>query len=115
MYVPTLFANSCFIARYIPTLSDHCAFFAVFTSAGLGLRLEPHRRSANFYWKFNSSLLSEPAFMPAFTDFLRPVEAAKDRLVGAGGQAGRSVILPLLLQNCGHQKRPNSAFLYAGA
>jgi hypothetical protein len=36
----------------------------------------------NFYWKFNSSLLSEPAFMPAFTDFWRPIEAAKDNFQG---------------------------------
>jgi hypothetical protein len=53
LYVTTLFAIICFIARFIPTLSDHSVFYAVFTPAGLGLCLEPHRWSANFYWKIN--------------------------------------------------------------
>jgi hypothetical protein len=31
LYVPHLFATSCFIAHYIPTLSDHSAFVVFFT------------------------------------------------------------------------------------
>jgi exonuclease III len=40
VYVPHLFATSCTIARYIPTVSDHSAFYTVFDAAALGLRLE---------------------------------------------------------------------------
>jgi hypothetical protein len=81
-YVPRLFAPGCFIAKCIPTLSDHSAFYAVFNAAGFGLRLEPHPRAATFYWKLNSRALSDPAFLPAFRAFWGPVAAQKDTFAG---------------------------------
>jgi hypothetical protein len=120
LYVPHIFAPGCFIAKYIPTLSDHSAFYAVFNAAGFGLRLEPHPRAASFYWKLNSRALSDPAFLPAFRAFWGPVAAQKDTfadcvgLLGTGGQAGHSCFLPVFHKNFGDQGGPYSPFLHQG-
>jgi exonuclease III len=82
LYVPHLFATSCFIARYIPTLSDHSAFYCVFEQASLGLRLQPRHKQAPFYWKFNSALLSDPTFTPLFSDFWTALLPGRDTFAG---------------------------------
>jgi hypothetical protein len=82
VYVPHLFINSCFLARYIPTASDHNAFYTVFDAASLGLRLEPQTKSNSFYWKLNSSMLSEPAFEQAFQTFWAGLLPSKDGFLG---------------------------------
>jgi exonuclease III len=82
LYVPPVFATSCFIARYIPTLSDHSSLYCVFSQAGLGLRLQPRPRKPPFYWKFNSALLSEPTFTPLFADFWAALLPSRDNFHG---------------------------------
>jgi hypothetical protein len=67
---PHLFINSCFLAHYIPKSSDHNAFYTVFDAASLSLRLEPQTESNSFYWKLNSSMLSEPAFQTFWAGLL---------------------------------------------
>jgi len=76
LYLPKIFESSPRIARYIPTASDHSAFYLVLDQAALGLRLDPVPAASNFYWKLNSSLLADAAFLPAFTEFWRPLAAA---------------------------------------
>jgi hypothetical protein len=78
LYVPHLFANACFIARYIPTLSDHSALYCVFYEAGLGLRIQPRPRRPPFYWKFNSTMLSDSTFAPFFADFWAALIPGRD-------------------------------------
>ena len=75
LYLPAVFANSCFISRYIPTVSDHSAYYVVMNSSALGIRLEKLPRASQFYWKLNSAILSDVAFLPAFEQFWRPLEA----------------------------------------
>jgi hypothetical protein len=73
-----LFSHACFIARYILTVSDHSAYYCVFDCATLGLRLEPYPPAANFYWKLNTSLLSDQAFQPAFSELWARLNALPD-------------------------------------
>ena len=75
IYLPPTLESSPRVARYIPTTSDHHAFLLKLDKTGLSLP-DPDRPSASFYWKFNSSLLKESDFMPAFTEMWEPVAAS---------------------------------------
>lgn len=79
VYLPRLLESRPSVARYIPTSSDHHAFFLKLDLAGLGLNRRDSATAANsFYWKFNSSLLKEKDFSPAFQDMWRQIKAELD-------------------------------------
>ena len=76
IYLPPLLEARPRLARYIPTTSDHHAFLLLLDLTGFGL-MAAERPPAHFYWKFNSSLLQEKDFLPAFQEMWRPVEASQ--------------------------------------
>ncbi len=72
-YVQPLLEARVRTARYIPTTSDHHAFVLSLDLTGFGAAAAAARPAAKFYWKFNSSLLGEGDFLPAFQEMWRPV------------------------------------------
>jgi len=78
IYIPPLLESRPRVARYLPSTSDHLAYLLRLETAGLAvLPSLASKRSASLYWKFNSSLLSDPAFLPAFRAFWRPLAASR--------------------------------------
>ncbi len=76
VYLPPILEARPRVARYIPTTSDHHAFMLKMDMTGFGTTAAK-RPPAHFYWKFNSSLLQEKDFLPAFREMWGPVEAAE--------------------------------------
>jgi hypothetical protein len=78
IYIPPLLESRPRVARYLPSTSDHLAYLLRLETAGFAvLPSLASKRSAGLYWKFNSSLLSDPAFLPAFRAFWRPLTASR--------------------------------------
>ena len=78
-YLPPLLESRPRVARYIPTSSDHHAYLLRLETAGLAIMpsLGPRAASNSLYWKFNSSLLADPNFLPAFRAMWLPLAAAR--------------------------------------
>ena len=78
VYLPPLLESRPRVARYLPCSSDHHAFLLRLETAGLAvLPSLASTRSASLYWKLNSSILSDPAFIPAFRDMWLPLLASR--------------------------------------
>ena len=71
LYLPKRWESMPRLARYIPSTSDHSAFFLKMDWAGLGLpvEVEESSRRKSHNWKLNTSLLKEEDFKPAFQQF----------------------------------------------
>jgi hypothetical protein len=67
-YLPPLLESRPRVACYLPTASDHHAHLLRLETAGLATlpSLVSHTPANSLYWKFISSLLADPGFMPAF-------------------------------------------------
>ena len=80
-YIPPLLESRPRVARYLPTTSDHHAYLIRLETAGLALlpTLSPPSASSSLYWKLNSSLLSDPRFLPAFRAIWEPLAASRPR------------------------------------
>jgi len=85
-YLPPLLESRPRVARYIPTTSDHHAYLLRLETAGLALlpTLSPPSASSSLYWKLNSSLLSDPRFLPAFRAVWEPLAASRPRAAPDG-------------------------------
>jgi hypothetical protein len=80
IYIPPLLESRPRVARYLPGTSDHHAYFLRLETAGLAvLPSLASKRSASLYWKLNSSVLSDPTFLPAFRTFWRPLADSRPR------------------------------------
>jgi hypothetical protein len=80
VYLPPLLESRPRVARYLPGTSDHHAYFLRLETAGLAvLPSLASKRSASLYWKLNSSVLSDPTFLPAFRAFWRPLADSRPR------------------------------------
>jgi len=78
IYIPPLLESRPRVARYLPSTSDHLAYLLRLETAGLAvLPSLASKKSASLYWKFNSALLSDPTFLPAFRAFWRPLAASR--------------------------------------
>jgi hypothetical protein len=78
-YLPPILESRPRVARYIPTSSDHHAYLFRLETAGLAIlpNLGLRAASNSLYWKFNSSLLRDPKFLPAFRDMWLPLAATR--------------------------------------
>ncbi len=81
-YLPPLLESHPRVAGYIPTSSEHHAYLLRPETAGLALMpsLSPRAASNSLYWKFNSSLLADPNFLPAFRAMWLLLAAARPLL-----------------------------------
>ena len=99
VYLPPLLEARPRVARYFPTTSDHHAFILKMDMSGL--LAQPAGRSAvGLYWKFNSSLLKEKDFMPAFADMWRLVVAAAANYPAGAGVWWETVAKPAIVDFC---------------
>jgi hypothetical protein len=67
------------VTRYIPTSSDHHAYLLRPEIAGLALLplLPSPASSGSLYWKFNSFLVNNSGFLPAFRAMWEPLAARR--------------------------------------
>jgi len=78
VYLPPLLEDRPRLARYLPGTSDHHAYLLRIETAGLAvLPSLASKRSASLYWKLNSSILSDPDFLPAFRAMWLPLVHGK--------------------------------------
>jgi len=78
-YLPPLLESRPRVARYLPTSSDHHAYLLRLETAGLAIlpSLASSGPSDSLYRKFNSSLLADPGFLPAFQAMWEPMAASR--------------------------------------
>ena len=81
-YLPPILESRPRVARYIPTTSDHSAFLLRLETVGLAIlpSLGPRQASNSLYWKLNSSLLTDPRFLPAFRAMWEPLAVSYTHL-----------------------------------
>ena len=99
LYLPPLLEARPRLARYIPTTSDHHAFLLKMDITGLGIP-QPGRLTASYYWKFNSSLLQEKDFLPAFTEMWEPIAAIMDTFPTGPGEWWDRLAKPTICDFC---------------
>ena len=100
-YLPPLLESRPRVARYIPTTSDHHAFLLKLDLAGLGLpRCGPTTAANSFYWKFNSSLLKEKDFLPAFQEMWQPILEKLDSFPNGPSDWWESLAKPAISDFC---------------
>jgi exonuclease III len=97
-YLPKILESSPRTARYIPTTSDHSAFFLRLDTAALGLRFPQQAKSNSFYWKFNSSLTKQEEFLPSFKATWNQLEAIADQHQGGPACWWEEVAKPGIMQ-----------------
>jgi hypothetical protein len=78
-YLPPLLESRPRVARYLPTSSDHHDYLLRLETAGLAIliSLASSGPSDSLYWKFNSSLMADPGFLPAFRAMWEPLAASR--------------------------------------
>ena len=103
VYLPPLLAAAPRLARYFPTSSDHHAFLLKMDLTGLGvlpMGSQGGGPAASSYWKFNSSLLREGDFMPAFQEMWRPVAASAGSYAAGPGEWWEKIAKPAIQDFC---------------
>jgi exonuclease III len=73
--VPPLLESRPRVAKYFATTSDHYAYLLRLETAGLAIPTLAPPASGSLYWKLNSSVLSDPSFLPAFQEMWEAVAA----------------------------------------
>ncbi len=93
---------------YIPTVSD-CHALVVrletvsitsITSTPPSSPLPPATTSMSFYWKLNSTILNDTAFLPAFTSYWMPVVATQPAIAALVPDWWDNIAKPAVVAFC---------------
>jgi hypothetical protein len=91
------------VARYIATTSDHHAYLLRLELAGLATLPQaapPDVRAGSLYWKLNTSVLRDPAFLPAFREVWGGAVAEKPPDPAAAAGWWESTAKPIIVSFC---------------